>query len=155
MPRCKELEELEKGEPIYTQECIFIINPDLEKTILDTIVNSYRKLCRKFQGHVHTEVWGERKLTYPISGHKSGYYVQMYFDATASQVDKLSKTFSADDTILRYLVVKHDTELKYADDPEKEFEYTEADVEAKALSEQNLHKKPVDVFDLIFGIKEG
>lgn len=137
--------------PIYKHESIFIINPELEKTILDTVVNRYRKLARGFQGHVKVETWGEKKLAYPIKlngkSHQSGYYVQMYFDATDDQVDELQRAFNTDDTILKHIVVKHDPDFEYKDDP---ITAEETEIE----QQPNAKSKPVDVFNLIFKISD-
>lgn len=148
MPRCKDLEELETGEPIYKHECIFIVDPELEKTLLDTIVNRYKKLMRSFQGHVKSEVWGEKRLAYPIKrgkkNHQSGYYVQVYFDATTDQTVELQRIFNTDVTILKHIIVRHDPDFEYEDDPE----------ENEQQPDSGKSKPVVDVFNLIFGMEE-
>jgi small subunit ribosomal protein S6 len=150
MLRYKELEKLETGIPIHKHECIFIIDPELEKTLLDTIVNRYKKLMRSFQGHVKVEVWGEKRLAYPIKrgkkNHSSGYYVQMYFDATADQVSELQRIFNTDDAILKHIVVRHDPDFEYKDDPI-------TPEESEQSSEESTNQE-VDLFYLIFGMEE-
>lgn len=152
MPRWKDLEELETGEPIDKYECVFIINPELEKTILDAIVNRYKKVARGFQEHVKIDVWGEKKLAYPIKrdkkNYKSGYYVRMCFDATNDQADELQRTFNTDDTILKHICVKHDDpDFEYEDDPITEDEKSE-----QPDLNPDIKSAPVDVFNLIFKI---
>jgi len=150
---------------LNSYETIFILKPGLDEIVVDVIKRKYRKLLAGFSGRtksgVHTEDWGEKKLAYPISTYKNGYYLLMEFYAPEENISALTEAFTHDPNIIKHVVVRKAEDVEpsedstFEDDPEEEFEYAEVEAEAEAFCEQDPHKKPVDVFDLIFGIKEG
>ena len=68
----------------------------------------------KFSGAVtHREVWGKRFLAYPIHKAKEGIYaIVQYETAQGKVVDGLEQKLRINETVLRFLTVNRDTELK-------------------------------------------
>ncbi|MCM1116844.1 MAG: 30S ribosomal protein S6 [Pseudoflavonifractor sp.] len=60
---------------------------------------------------VNTEMWGQRKLAYPIQKKSTGYYNLVEFDGEPTLVKKLETAFRRDENVLRFLVFRLD---KYA-----------------------------------------
>ena len=103
------------------------------------------KDCKKwFAGlpaaRIRTEKIGKKKLAYKARGCEYGYYAQFTYESTSDLVDsKLDLMLRKDDDVIKFITLRYDGD--YTPDEE---------IPASIKSEQR--KKPVDVFDLIFGL---
>jgi len=96
-------------------ETTYIVTPDLSQADYTAIVKKFNKILADNGGKVmNQEVWGLRKMAYPIKKKQSGYYVYTEFE-TNLEVDtiisKLETEYTYDERVIRYLTVKLD---KYA-----------------------------------------
>ena len=57
---------------------------------------------------VKTEVWGDRKLAYPIQKKENGYYVLTTFQIEGTQLVEIETKLNITETILKYMIVKND-----------------------------------------------
>jgi small subunit ribosomal protein S6 len=53
-----------------------------------------------------SRLWEERRLAYPIKGHRKGTYWLTYFRLEGDQITNLSRQFQLNEAILRNLVLK-------------------------------------------------
>jgi small subunit ribosomal protein S6 len=53
-----------------------------------------------------SRLWEERRLAYPIKGHRKGTYWLIYFKTDAQNVKPLNRLCEIDDNVLRQLVLK-------------------------------------------------
>ncbi|MDE7141431.1 MAG: 30S ribosomal protein S6, partial [Muribaculaceae bacterium] len=60
---------------------------------------------------VNEELWGLRKLAYPIEKKSTGFYTLVEFDGEPTIVKKLETAFRRDERVIRFLVFRND---KYA-----------------------------------------
>nr|WP_286530413.1 30S ribosomal protein S6 [Duncaniella freteri] len=60
---------------------------------------------------VNEEIWGLRKLAYPIQKKSTGFYSFVEFDGDSTIVKKIETAFRRDERVLRFLVFRND---KYA-----------------------------------------
>ncbi|MFM8282913.1 MAG: 30S ribosomal protein S6 [Planctomycetaceae bacterium] len=56
-------------------------------------------------------LWDERKLAYPINGHKKGVYWLTYFRMPGAQVASLERQAEINDLIIRKLILRVDPRL--------------------------------------------
>ncbi len=68
----------------------------------------------KFNGKVtHQNVWGRRTLAYPILKSKEGIYALVQYEApTGKVVDGIEQKLRINETVLRFLSVNREVELK-------------------------------------------
>ena len=76
----------------------------------------------KFAGKVtHNEVWGKKTLGYPIKKAKEGIYAFVQYETVQGKVvDGLELKLRINETVLRFLTVNRETELKRMKKGEKE-----------------------------------
>ena len=60
---------------------------------------------------VNEELWGLRKLAYPIQKKSTGFYTLVEFEGEPTIVKKLETAFRRDERVIRFLVFRQD---KYA-----------------------------------------
>ena len=94
-------------------ECMFLL--DTNKVAGD--VNAAQQQLHGILERNHAEVlasrpWEDnRKLAYPIRGHKKGLYYLTYFRTEGQNLTSLERDFSLNETILRTLILKVDPKL--------------------------------------------
>ena len=92
---------------ICSYETLFVIKPDLTEEATAAVVNKFTALIADNGGTVeNVNVWGKRRLAYPIEKHVEGYYVLVNFKSEATLPLELNRVFGITDEILRKIVVR-------------------------------------------------
>ncbi len=55
-----------------------------------------------------TEIWGDRKLAYPIKKKENGYYVLTLFQIDGIKIPEIEAKLNISESILKYMVVRND-----------------------------------------------
>lgn len=93
-------------------EFTYILNPVLEEDKFKETVDRVTKLIEEHGGKIdEIDEWGLRQFAYEIDKKRSGYYVNMYFEAPADAIAKIERAMRIDDDILRYLTLKYDAKM--------------------------------------------
>lgn len=93
-------------------ETVFILTPVLSDQQMKEAVEKFEKVMTDNGATiVNEEIWGLRKLAYPIQKKSTGFYTLVEFDADPTIVKKLETSFRRDERVLRFLVFRLD---KYA-----------------------------------------
>ncbi|MDE6485339.1 MAG: 30S ribosomal protein S6 [Duncaniella sp.] len=95
-------------------ETVFILTPVLSDVQMKEAVEKFEKVVTDNGATIaNEELWGLRKLAYPIQKKSTGFYTLVEFDATPETVKKLETAFRRDERVLRFLVFRKD---KYAEE---------------------------------------
>lgn len=93
-----------------TYEGMFILHnretgdPETEKVSPEDMV---RALLEKVGAKVlHTMLWANRKLAYPIDGNQTGTYILTYFECAPSVHDELNREARINERVLRHMVLQ-------------------------------------------------
>ena len=93
-------------------ETIFILTPVLSDAQMKEAVEKFSTvLADNGATIVNTEMWGLRKLAYPIQKKSTGFYTLIEFNGEPTIVRKLETAFRRDERVLRFLTFRLD---KYA-----------------------------------------
>ncbi|MBR0127037.1 MAG: 30S ribosomal protein S6 [Firmicutes bacterium] len=89
-------------------EVMFIIDPTLEDEKKDAAVEAVKGIIAA-EGEVgNVDVWGMRKLAYPIQKKTEGYYVVIEFKAEPTLPKELDRRLKISDSVMRHLIVNKD-----------------------------------------------
>ncbi len=93
-------------------ETVFILTPVLSDVQMKEAVAKFADVL-KAEGAtiVNEELWGLRKLAYPIAKKSTGFYSLIEFDADPTVIKKLETAFRRDERVIRFLTFRLD---KYA-----------------------------------------
>ncbi len=92
---------------IRKYEIVFILNPEITEKEINDLVGQVSSEIKNLNGKiVKTDIWGLKKLSYPIQKFKEGHYILIEFDILTSSIDQLNKTVEANETIIRSLITK-------------------------------------------------
>jgi len=93
-------------------EGLFIFDSDLYAKGADEVSSQVASIVEQLGGEVLlSRLWDERKLAYPVKGHRRGTYWLAYFRIDPSSVKELSRQFQLSGSILRFLILLVDPRL--------------------------------------------
>lgn len=88
-------------------ESAVIINAALEDAQIDAVVAKLKDTIVQNGGAItNLDVWGRKRLAYPISKSKVGYYVIFRFEGPATSVTQIERVYRLDESVLRFLTIK-------------------------------------------------
>jgi small subunit ribosomal protein S6 len=86
-------------------EYVFIVHPDLDENAFKELIDKVRGWVTGAGGQVvKVDVWGRRKLAYPIRKQKEGQYVLVNTVMSPAFSTELERNIRFLEPILRYLV---------------------------------------------------
>ena len=90
-------------------ETVFILNPVLsEEQMKDTVKKFVQVLKDGDAKIVNEEMWGLKKLAYPIQHKSTGFYNLVEFEAAPELITKLETEFRRDEAVMRFLTTTLD-----------------------------------------------
>ena len=89
-------------------EVMFIINPTLEDEKKDATVETVQSIIAADGEVGKVEVWGMRKLAYPIEKKEEGYYVVVEFKANPTLPYELNRKLRISDNVMRHIIINKD-----------------------------------------------
>ena len=93
-------------------ETVFILTPVLSDEQMKETVAKFTKLLTDNGAEIlNEEIWGLKKMAYPIQKKSTGFYCLVEFKGEPTIVKTLETGFRRDEKVIRYMTVKLD---KYA-----------------------------------------
>ena len=89
-------------------ELMFIIDPMLEDSVKEQTVDTVKRLIADNGEIAKADVWGMRKLAYPIQKKNEGYYVVVEFKAGGDFPKELDRRLKISDSVIRHMIVNTD-----------------------------------------------
>lgn len=90
-------------------ELVYIIQTELNEDEINDVNERVTQMITSNDGEiVSTEIWGQRKLAYPIKNHFEGYYVLHNIQMPPSSTTDVERLLRLNEDILRYLLVRAD-----------------------------------------------
>ena len=90
-------------------EVLFVIDPTLEDDKKDAAVERVKEIISSENGTVgDVDIWGLRRLAYPIQKKSEGYYAVIQFQAEPTLPLELDRRLKISDDYMRHIIVsKH------------------------------------------------
>ena len=89
-------------------ELMVIIDPALEDDKKEAAIENVKSIIAEAGEVSDTDVWGLRKLAYPIQKKTEGYYVVMQFTAKPELPKELDRRLRISDNCMRHIIVALD-----------------------------------------------
>ena len=98
--------------PANVYECMFLLDTNKVAGDVPTAAGQIKQLLERNNAEVlANRPWDERRLAYPIKGHKKGLYYLTYFKADGKEVKNIEHDFQLSELVLRHLVLHVDPKL--------------------------------------------
>jgi small subunit ribosomal protein S6 len=93
--------------PVNTYEGMFLLDSTKVAVSWDESVKHVHDILSKHQSEiVASRQWDERRLAYPVEGHKKGTYLLTYFKADGTTLKEIVADCHLSDVIVRELILK-------------------------------------------------
>jgi small subunit ribosomal protein S6 len=90
-------------------EIMIILDPNLEERTVQPSLDQFMKVVTDGGGKVEkTDIWGKRRLAYPIEKKPEGYYAIVDLTAEPNTVLELDRQLNLNEGILRTKVTRPD-----------------------------------------------
>ena len=98
-----------------TYEVVHIAAPNTSDDDLNKLNSQLEQVVADLGGTVtKTDVWGRRKLAYPIEKYDEGLYTVIYIDGTGKEIAEVERRLRVTDLVIRFMTVRTDEDLKRA-----------------------------------------
>lgn len=89
-------------------ETVFVLSTKkFDDEALTATTEKFKALIEANEGTIEAvDVWGKRRLAYPINYETEGYYVVVSFEAPAALPLELSRVYNITDGVLRSIVIR-------------------------------------------------
>ena len=103
-------ESLPMPQNVY--ECMFLLDPTKVAGDVSGAAQQLHAILERSKAEIlASRPWDERRLSYPIKGHKKGLYYLTYFRTEGKNIVNLERDLSLSELVLRYLVLNVDPKL--------------------------------------------
>jgi small subunit ribosomal protein S6 len=87
----------------------FIIPSSVQESETKSVMEVVQTWIKDFGGEVtDVDVWGRRRLAYPIEDFREGYYVFFKMDYPTDRLGDLERNLRLSEQVIRHLVVRLD-----------------------------------------------
>jgi len=98
---------------LNTYECMFLLDTNKVSGDVPTAAKQLHTILEKNHAEVlASRPWDERRLAYPIKGHKKGLFYLTYFRSEGKSLVNIGRDVALNEMILRSLVLKIDPKLE-------------------------------------------
>jgi len=88
-----------------TYEMLYVLDSALTDEAKQAFATKFETVINSFNGKVlSTDVWGVKKLAYPINYKNDGYYVVTTFEAECAVVKELDRVAGLSQEVLRRVI---------------------------------------------------
>ncbi len=94
------------AEVINKYETIFVLDVDMGDEKLEALSNKFKELIEANGEIESVDVWGKRRLAYPINYKTEGYYVLINFSSKPEFPKELERVYGITEGVLREIVVR-------------------------------------------------
>jgi small subunit ribosomal protein S6 len=86
-------------------ELVFVVHPDLDDSSFNEVVERVKGWITTAGGQVSkVDLWGKRKLAYPLRKQKEGQYVVMKTQMNPSFCAELERNLRFQEPVMRFLI---------------------------------------------------
>jgi len=98
--------------PAHTYECLVLFDSNKYGSDANGIVSQVHATFEKHGAEIlASRPWDERRLAYPVHGHKKGTYYLIYFRGEGRNLIPMEQDFSLNESMLRHMILKIDPKL--------------------------------------------
>lgn len=83
-------------------DLVYIVKPDLDTEAMSSVIErATQRLIEQGAAIEHTDVWGKRRMAYPIERYREGHYVFARFSVSGDRIPEIRHGLKVIEDILR------------------------------------------------------
>jgi small subunit ribosomal protein S6 len=97
-------------------EIIFLVRPDVPEEDVDKLITQMEGVVTGAGGKLEkAEKMGRRRLAYRVAGQREAFFVLFILEGSGDTVKEFERRLKVTDSVIKYLSVRVDEELKRAE----------------------------------------
>ena len=89
-------------------ELLFILDPAMDEAARNQMIETVKGIINADGEAGEADLWGAKKLAYPINKKKDGFYVLIPLKASAELPKELDRRLKISDNCMRHIIVCQD-----------------------------------------------
>ena len=86
-------------------ELVFVVKPNTDEEAREAVLNKVKEVVATEGEVVKVDVWGTRKLAYPIAKFNEGHYVLVNFKAGVDVPKEIDRNLKINENVIRHMIV--------------------------------------------------
>ncbi|CEI74305.1 MULTISPECIES: 30S ribosomal protein S6 [Romboutsia] len=86
-------------------ELVFVVKPNADEETREAVLNKVKEVISTDGEVANVDVWGTRKLAYPIAKFNEGHYVLVNFSAGVELPKELDRNLKINENVIRHMIV--------------------------------------------------
>ncbi len=92
-------------------EMMVILDPEIDERTVAPSIDQYLTVVKEDSGTVDkVDIWGRRRLAYPINKKSDGIYAVINFTATSATAKELERQLSLNEVVMRTKLIRPDAD---------------------------------------------
>lgn len=96
------------AEITKTYETIFVLDTTIGEEAVNSLIEKFKSLIESNAQVENVDIWGKKRLAYPINYKTEGYYVLINFTAKPDFPSELERVYKITEGVLRSIVILKD-----------------------------------------------
>lgn len=86
-------------------ELVYVLRPNLDDESKEAVSNKIKDVVATDGEIVSIDVWGNRKLAYPIAKVSEGHYVLVNFKANRDLPKEIDRNLKINENVIRHMII--------------------------------------------------
>ena len=86
-------------------ELVFVVKPNGDEEAREAVLNKVKEVVATEGEVVKVDVWGTKKLAYPIAKFNEGHYVLVNFNAGVDVPKEIDRNLKINENVIRHMIV--------------------------------------------------
>ena len=86
-------------------ELIYVVKPNADEEAREAVMNKVKEVVATAGEVVNVDVWGTKKLAYPIAKFNEGHYVLVNFKSAVDVPKEIDRNLKINENVIRHMIV--------------------------------------------------
>jgi len=90
---------------VKNYELIYVVKPNADEEAREAVINKVKEVVATAGEVVNVDVWGTKKLAYPIAKFNEGHYVLVNFKSAVDVPKEIDRNLKINENVIRHMIV--------------------------------------------------
>lgn len=86
-------------------ELVYVVKPNSDEEVREAILNKVKEVVATDGEIVKVDIWGTKKLAYPIAKFTEGFYVLVNFKSAVDVPKEIDRNLKINENVIRHMIV--------------------------------------------------
>lgn len=86
-------------------ELVYVVKPNSDEETREAVLNKVKEVVATAGEVVKVDIWGNKKLAYPIAKFNEGHYVLVNFNSAVDVPKEIDRNLKINENVIRHMIV--------------------------------------------------